>query len=95
MAWQLLKSSCITFFFIMIGVIFYALEEDLRFVDAMYMSVITMTTVGYGDFSPQSQGGRVFAIFWILFGVLAVTRAISDVINIFMERRQKRKEEVR
>lgn len=90
---ELLKSSCITFFFIMIGVIFYALEEDLRFVDAMYMSVITMTTVGYGDFSPQSQGGRVFAIFWILFGVLAVTRAISDVINIFMERRQKRKEE--
>ena len=38
----------------------------------MYMSVVTMTTVGFGDFSPQTQGGRIFSMFWIFVGVLAV-----------------------
>ena len=44
----------------------------LSFGHALYMSVVTMTTVGFGDFSPQTQGGRIFSMFWIFVGVLAV-----------------------
>ena len=36
------------------------------------MATITMTSVGYGEFSPQNQAGRTFAIFWILGGTLLV-----------------------
>lgn len=39
--------------------------------DCVYMSVITLTTVGFGDFSPKTKFGRVISLFWMLFGVLA------------------------
>lgn len=38
-------------------------------IDCFYMSVMTVTTVGFGDYSPVSYWGRVFAIFYMLFGV--------------------------
>lgn len=41
------------------------------FARSVYMSVITLTTVGFGDFTPKSQGGRVFGLFWMIAGVLA------------------------
>lgn len=89
---ELLEGIATTTFFVAAGTTFYTLYEDFSFVDALYLSVITMTTVGYGDMSPQKEGGRAFALVWMLFGVLSVSRAIGQVVNIFMERRQQRKE---
>ena len=42
--------------------------EPLTFIDALYMSIITITTVGYGDFSPHGTGMKVFTILYILVG---------------------------
>lgn len=42
------------------------------FLDAFYMSCVTLTTVGFGDFAPRSVAGRTFFLFWGLFGVVAV-----------------------
>ncbi len=39
-------------------------------VDSMYFAVVTMTTVGYGDLSPQTGGGRYFTILYQLFGII-------------------------
>ncbi|CAE8600855.1 unnamed protein product, partial [Polarella glacialis] len=44
---------------------------------AFYMSVVTATTVGFGDFSPKSYWGRVFGIFWMIIGVAATANFIS------------------
>lgn len=38
---------------------------------SIYMAVITLTTVGFGDLSPKSQAGRVFSLFWMIAGVLS------------------------
>lgn len=38
-------------------------------IDSFYMSVFTVTTIGFGDFSPVSWYGRIFAVFWMLAGV--------------------------
>lgn len=37
--------------------------------DSLYFSVITLTTVGYGDFSPQTPGGKIFTMIDILVGL--------------------------
>jgi voltage-gated potassium channel len=37
----------------------YAVFEDASFLDSLYWSVVTATTLGYGDFSPHSESGKV------------------------------------
>jgi voltage-gated potassium channel len=51
------------------GTGFYSLVEGLRFVDALYFSVITLTTVGYGDFAPETDAGKLFTAVYVLVGV--------------------------
>jgi voltage-gated potassium channel len=51
------------------GTFFYAGVEGLRFLDAFYFSVITLSTVGYGDFSPQTDFGKLFTIIYIFTGI--------------------------
>jgi len=52
-------------------------------IDAFYMSVITLTTVGFGDHTPRSWYGRLFGCFWMLFGVVATANMISKVSALF------------
>lgn len=56
-----------------IGTLFYRFVEQLGWVDAFYFSAITLTTVGYGDFTPQTPIGKIFTVGYIFigFGLLA------------------------
>ena len=51
------------------------------FLDAFYFSVVTMTTVGYGDVTPVSDGGRLFTVLMILTGIALVPWQIGDLIQ--------------
>jgi voltage-gated potassium channel len=51
------------------GVVFYWLVEDLSPVNALYFSVTTLTTVGYGDYSPETTAGKLFTVVYVLVGV--------------------------
>jgi voltage-gated potassium channel len=51
------------------GVIGYMLIEGWPFIDAIYMTIITITTVGYDEVQPLSDSGRVFSIFLMIGGV--------------------------
>jgi len=53
--------------------------QKWTFLDAFYTCTITVTSVGYGDFKPSSQQGRLFAIFYIPLGVVILTNAISSL----------------
>src|SRR3990172_1532803 len=76
----------------------YMLVEGWPFLDALYMSVITITTVGYREVAPLSGAGKVFTIGLILSGVgsafyiltaLAATIIEGDLRQVFGERRMK------
>eukprot|EP00937_MAST-01D_sp_MAST-1D-sp2_P002284 g2284.t1 len=60
--------------YLWLGAILGALEH-WSFVESIYFSSMTLTTIGYGDFSPKTRAGRLFAIFYIpmALGVLFLT----------------------
>jgi voltage-gated potassium channel len=53
----------------MIGTAGYALLEGLSLGDAAYLTIITITTVGYGDLVPQTTGGRILTITLLASGL--------------------------
>lgn len=60
-----------------IGTVVYRLVEHMSWLDAYYLSVVTLTTVGYGDLSPQTAFGKVFTTFYIFSGVGILTTYIA------------------
>ncbi|MGQ0743619.1 MAG: potassium channel family protein [Acidimicrobiales bacterium] len=54
------------------GVAGFMIIEDFGFLDAVYMTVTTLTTVGFGEIHPLGPGGRLFTITLICFGVAVV-----------------------
>ncbi len=51
--------------------------EHFRFLDAFYMTVISASTVGFGEVHPLSDAGRLFVSFYILFNLLVVAYLVS------------------
>jgi len=62
-----------------------AFEEDLPTVDAIYFSVITITTVGFGDVVPKKRTGRCFTIMLVTVGPLLLGRAITSFVELYAE----------
>ena len=54
---------------ILLGVWFYAKVEHWRALDALYFTITTLTTVGFGDFAPKTDAGKIFTIFYIFVGL--------------------------
>lgn len=51
------------------GTVFYSGVEGWRWVDALYFSTTTLSTVGFGDLSPETQLGKIFTVVYIFVGV--------------------------
>jgi len=57
-------------------------------VESFYMSAITMTTVGFGDFQARTHVGRIFAIIWMPIGVAVTANLVGAFAAFFFEERQ-------
>lgn len=64
---------------------FFLAEENWSLFDALYMTVITVTTVGYGEVHPLSSNGRIVAMVVLFSGLgiagLAATQIASHIVN--------------
>ncbi|MEK6942999.1 MAG: potassium channel family protein [Nanoarchaeota archaeon] len=72
-----------------IGGIFYHNIEGWRYLDAVYFSTYTITTVGYGEFVPKTDIGKIFTIFYIFTGVSIVLYGLSLMASHFVEVREE------
>jgi voltage-gated potassium channel len=70
---------------ILIGTFGFYLIEGWSLVNSLYVAVQTVTTVGYGDVSPASTGGRIFAIIFMLSGVGTVLYALTSTVQAVVE----------
>jgi len=60
-----------------------------NWIDSFYMSAITMTTVGFGDFQPRTHWGRIFAIIWMPISVAVAANMVGACAAYFFEERQQ------
>jgi voltage-gated potassium channel len=60
---------------------YWLIEKDYTLFDSLYMTVITLTTVGYEEVHPLSPPGRVFTIFLLLVGVFTFFFTATEVVR--------------
>jgi voltage-gated potassium channel len=71
---------------LLIGTVGFTVIDHYPPFDAFYMTLTTMTTVGYGEIHPLSPAGRVFNSFLIFFGVTTIFIAIGAMTQTIIER---------
>jgi voltage-gated potassium channel len=81
------------------GTVGYIVIEGYSLLEAFYMTVITVATVGYGEVKPLSDAGRIFTTFLIMtsfgtfaYAVSAITRLVTDgELNRFLKSKRVKK----
>lgn len=63
------------------GTTFYTIVEDWPVLDALYFTVITLTTIGYGDLHPTTDLSKIFTIFFVLAGVSFLLGFLNFIIG--------------
>mmetsp|Transcript_44699 Transcript_44699/g.103328 ORF Transcript_44699/g.103328 Transcript_44699/m.103328 type:complete len:443 (-) Transcript_44699:157-1485(-) len=73
--------------FAFIGTMFFRFYpgEGKTVVQGVYMSIITLSTVGFGAFTPVTEYGLVFAAFWMLFGSAALLSVIGQFSDLLIQ----------
>lgn len=82
-------------FFVLLGVylaiggMYFSIERGWDLLDAVYFSVLTLTTIGYGDLTPETEGQKIFTIFYVLVGFCILGYALGH-IGQYVAKREER-----
>lgn len=82
---QLLKPTSVILLVLLTGTLGYMTIEGWNVVDALYMTVTTMATVGFGEIHPLSQTGRLFTIILIVLGVGGALYLLTAIMQFVFE----------
>lgn len=63
------------------GTVFYHRIEQWSWLNSLYFSVITLSTVGYGDLAPTTDIGKIFTIIYIFAGIGIILAFVSSVAS--------------
>lgn len=80
---------------LVLGTVGFTLAEKLPIYDAIYFSIVTVTTVGYGDISPHTNLGKALAILLILGGVGTFMGMVANFTEMLLSRRERAAREMK
>ena len=63
---------------ILTGTIVYGAVVDWSWVDSLYFSVVAVTTVGFGDLTPTSDGSKLFTVLYVLSGISIISAWLNE-----------------
>ena len=78
------------FIILLTGTLGFKLLEGLSLVDAFYFSIVTITTVGYGDIHPVTAMGKALAVFLIITGVGTFLGVIASATDLILTEREQK-----
>lgn len=73
----------------LVGMLGMAYFDSLSLADSLWWAIVTITTVGYGDISPASLGGRVLGVLLMLFGIGFLGMLTATLASTFVEERRQ------
>lgn len=73
-------------FLLLLGVFGFMVIADYNWVDALYMTVITIATVGYGEVEPLNAAGKLFTVFLILTSLGVIAFSLSVITAYIVNR---------
>jgi len=76
--------------FMATGTVFYTLAEGWPLLDSLYFTVVALTTVGFGDLSPETDIGKAFTIVYLLVGVSLLVAFGTTILRLSGEIRSER-----
>lgn len=82
--------SAIFIALLLVGSIGFMLFENMSLANAIYFSIVTMATVGYGDIHPQTEIGKILTIIIIVGGVGTFLSIVASITDVFVNRREEK-----
>ena len=55
--------------FVSVGVVFYHTIEKWSWFDSLWFTIVTIATIGYGDFVPHTVEGKIFTMLYVFVGI--------------------------
>jgi voltage-gated potassium channel len=94
--WQfLLRENIVKLFIVVLGItlssglIITWFEPNISLASGLWWSIVTLTTVGYGDISPESPAGRILAIIIMFFGIGLLSTLSASLAALIISHRLK------
>jgi len=88
--WKQHRSVVIIILFVIFSTVFWGLlpGQEKTWLECLYMTIITLTTVGFGYYTPLTQIGYLIGALWMLVGTVLMAQALTDISNMVAEHRQ-------
>ena len=70
---------------------FYMIVEGWSLIDAVYFSIVTLATIGYGDLTPTTDLAKLFTIFYVLIGIGLIASTVATIANATVQAGEERR----
>jgi voltage-gated potassium channel Kch len=64
-----------------VGTVVFRSIEGWDWIDSFYFSAVSLTTVGYGDITPATDEGKLFAVLYLFIGIGIIAAMINNLVK--------------